>query len=77
MPIEEKENISRLVKAALGPHWKSQKLTKEQYASINQTVSRRLYELVADKEGMFNREKSSWEKIATTEVGKAVESLTA
>ncbi|PQE05473.1 Ribosomal L37ae protein [Rutstroemia sp. NJR-2017a BBW] len=76
MSIEEKENISRLVKAALGPHWKSQKLTKEQYANINQTVSRRLYELVADKEGIFDREKSSWEKIATTEVGKAVESLT-
>lgn len=76
MSIEEKESINKLVKTALRPHWRSQKISisTEQYADINQRVSRKLYELIADK-NVSDGDKSSWEKIATLEVRKAVESL--
>ncbi|KAK6602408.1 hypothetical protein ACHAQE_005589 [Botrytis cinerea] len=74
MSIEEKQSINKIVKTALGPHWKSQKISEEQYADINRNVSRKLYELIADK-NHTDGDKSSWEKIATTEVGKAVQSL--
>ncbi|KAJ8067999.1 hypothetical protein OCU04_003577 [Sclerotinia nivalis] len=75
MSIEEKESISKMVKTALGPHWKSQKISNEQYCDINRNVSRKLYELVADK-NTSDGDKSSWERIATSEVSKAVQSLT-
>ncbi|ESZ90196.1 hypothetical protein SBOR_9420 [Sclerotinia borealis F-4128] len=77
MSIEEKESINKMVKTALGPHWKSQKISmsNEQYAHINRNVSRKLYELIADKK-LPDGDKSLWEKIATSEVSKAVQTLT-
>jgi hypothetical protein len=77
MPIEAKEGINKIVKSALAPHWKSAEITKEQYADINRDVSRKLYEIVADRDLSDEREKSAWEKIATKEVATAVRSLTA
>ncbi|TAQ85742.1 hypothetical protein B7494_g5936 [Chlorociboria aeruginascens] len=68
MSIEAKEDINKLVKRALSPHWKSSKITKEQYAEINRSVSRKLYEIVADRDVSDQTEKHNWEKIATTEV---------
>lgn len=73
MSIEAKEGISKIVKSALAPHWKSCEITKEQYADINREVSRKLYE-IADP---TLSDKSVWEKIATAEVTKAVEGLSA
>lgn len=74
MSIAEKESINKMVKKALGPHWKSQKMSTEQYSDINRDVSRKLYELVADK-NISDGDRSSWERIATSEVSKAVQSL--
>lgn len=76
MSIEAKEGISKIVKTALAPHWKSADITKEQYANINREVSRKLYEIV-DPNASDDGVKSAWEKIATAEVTKAVEGLTA
>jgi hypothetical protein len=75
MSIEAKEGISKIVKSALAPHWKSAEITKEQYADINRDVSRKLYDIVADRSRPNEQEK--WEKIATYEVATAVKSLTA
>lgn len=73
MTMEAKEGISKIVKTALAPHWKSCEITKEQYEIINRDVSRKLYEIADPK----STDKSVWEKIAATEVTKAVEGLMA
>jgi len=77
MSIEAKEGISKIVRSALAPHWKSAEITKEQYADINREVSRKLYEIIADRNISDEREKNTWEKIATAEVAIAVKALTA
>lgn len=77
MSIEAKEGINKIVKTALAPHWKGAEITKEQYAEINRDVSRKLYEIVADRNLSDEREKSTWEKIASSEVATAVKSLMA
>jgi len=76
MSIQEKEGINQIVKSALAPHWKSAKITKEQYADINRDVSRKLYEVVAEHNISDEKEKHKWERIATIEVETAVKSLT-
>ncbi|TVY50410.1 PHD and RING finger domain-containing protein [Lachnellula cervina] len=75
MSAEAKEGINKIVKSVLAPHWKSQRITKEQYADINREVSRKLYEIVADRD--VAEEKERWEKIATSEVATAVDALAA
>ncbi|RFU23965.1 hypothetical protein B7463_g12371, partial [Scytalidium lignicola] len=75
MSIEEKEGISKIVKSALSRPWKSAEITKEQYACINRDVSRKLYEMAAAGDNEADR--GAWEKIATQEVAKAVEGMTA
>lgn len=77
MSIEAKEGISKIVKSALAPHWKTAEITKEQYADINRDVSRKLYDIVAIREYPDEKDKRVWEKIAETEVATAVKSLTA
>lgn len=77
MSIEAKEGINKIVKNALAPHWRSAEITKEQYSDINRDVSRKLYEIVADRNIDDERQKLTWEKIATAEVATAVKSLTA
>ncbi|TVY47455.1 PHD and RING finger domain-containing protein [Lachnellula occidentalis] len=73
MTAEAKEGINKIVKSVLAPHWKSQRITKEQYADINREVSRKLYEIVADRGVAEDKER--WEKIATSEVATAVDGL--
>ncbi|EPE28810.1 FYVE/PHD zinc finger [Glarea lozoyensis ATCC 20868] len=73
MSAEVKDGINRIVKYALTPHWKSGGLTKEQYVDINRDVSRKLYEIVADKD--LSAEKEHWEMVATNEVAKAVQAV--
>jgi hypothetical protein len=77
LSIEAKEGINKIVKSALAPHWKSAEITKEQYADINRDVSRKLYELISDRNISDEREKWACEKIATAEVATAVKSLMA
>lgn len=70
MSAEAKEGINKIVKSALAPYWKSAEISKEQYADINREVSRKLYEVVADRDTTSEKEK--WEKIASVEVATAV-----
>lgn len=76
MTFEAKENISALVKSALAPHWKAADITKEQYAEINQKVSRKLYGIVGcEGRGDEGKGMGAWELIAAREVGEAVKGL--
>ena len=77
LPLEIKENISSIVRSALKPHWKSSKLTAEQYASINRDISRKIYEQVQDPTTVGDDTRQSWESMATKEVARAVADLKA
>ncbi len=71
-----KENISRIVRGALKPHWHSKTLTAEQYETINRDISRKIYEEVKDPQ--INEDvQQGWERLATQEVARAVASLKA
>lgn len=70
-----KEDISRVVRAALKPHWKSSQLSREQYETINRTVSHKIYEAVADPSAVNDEARRNWEMVATTEVARAVAEL--
>lgn len=75
LPLEVKENISQVVRAALKPHWKSSQLSADQYATINRNISHRIYEEVKDPTTVDDDAKRHWEKIATSEVARAVAEL--
>lgn len=77
MPIEAKESINKMVKAALRPHCQASKVSKDQYAGVNRDVSRKMYEIVADDYAHIERDRSRWEKIAAREVATAVNALAA
>ncbi|KAK0646233.1 hypothetical protein B0T16DRAFT_390704 [Cercophora newfieldiana] len=77
LPLEVKENISSIVRSALKPHWKSSKLTAEQYAAINRDISRRIYEQVQDPTSVGDDARQNWEMMATQEVARAVADLRA
>lgn len=77
MTQEEKKNINDIVKTALRPHWRAQKLTTAQYETINRDVSRRLYDEVKDASSLDDEARRSWEKRAAQEVAQAVAELPA
>ncbi|WPH03120.1 Hypothetical protein R9X50_00599500 [Acrodontium crateriforme] len=71
-----KEEIQRMVKAALGPRYQNNEITKDQYTNINRNVSRKLYELVGDASALSNQtERGKWQSIAEGEVQDAIEGL--
>ncbi|KAM4054669.1 PHD-finger domain-containing protein [Hirsutella rhossiliensis] len=75
MTHEEKKSINAIVKGALRPHWRAQKLTTEQYEAINRAISRKLYDEVKDASALDEETRQSWEKRATQEVAEAVAEL--
>lgn len=77
MSQEDKKSINEIVKGALRPHWRAQKLTTEQYAIINRDVSRKLYEEVKDASSLDAESRRSWQRRATHEVAQAVAELQA
>lgn len=78
LSIEAKEGINKIVRTALEPYYREPaRITKEQYVNINRLVSRMLYEKIPDPDTLDEKEKCAWEKVATAEVTKAVEALSA
>ncbi|ODA79645.1 hypothetical protein RJ55_05239 [Drechmeria coniospora] len=77
MTHEEKKSINEIVKSALRPYWRAQKLTTEQYESINREISRKLYDEVKDASLLNEASRLAWEKRATQEVTRAVDELQA
>ena len=77
MTHEEKKRINDIVKSALRPHWRAQKLTTEQYATINRDISRKLYDEVRHAASLNDEARRLWEQRATKEVAQAVAELQA
>jgi hypothetical protein len=77
MTQEEKKSINEIVKTALRPHWRAQKLTVDQYAAINRDISRKLYDEVKDASSLNEQARRSWENRASKEVAQAVSELQA
>ncbi|KAK1756203.1 hypothetical protein QBC47DRAFT_379394 [Echria macrotheca] len=75
LPLGVKESISGIVRSALKPHWKSSKLTTEQYVNINRDISQMLYKQVQDPNAINDDIRQSWRKLAIDEVDKAVAEL--
>ncbi|KAM0263504.1 hypothetical protein ACHAQJ_001122 [Trichoderma viride] len=78
MTTEEKKNVNDIVRNALRPHWRAQKLTVEQYATINRDISRKLYDEVKDASSLDDESRRQiWEKRVTQEVARAISELQA
>ncbi|KAM3524318.1 hypothetical protein NHJ13051_004596 [Beauveria bassiana] len=77
MTQEDKKSINEIVKSALRPHWRAQKLTTEQYATINRNISRQLYEEVKDASVLDEATRQRWEKRAHQAVAQAMSDLAA
>ncbi|GAO13152.1 hypothetical protein UVI_02025100 [Ustilaginoidea virens] len=77
MTQEEKKSINDIVKTALRPHWRAQRLTTEQYATINRDISRKLYDEVKNVSSLNEESRRTWEIRATQEVAQAVAELSA
>lgn len=73
-----KQEIQRMVKLALGSRYRDKEITKDQYTDINRDVSRKLYDLVGDANGLADQmEREKWQGIADDEVKKAITALSA
>ncbi|KAL8912419.1 MAG: hypothetical protein Q9171_002605 [Xanthocarpia ochracea] len=73
--LTAKEGVARMVSSALRPHYHKSEISKDQYTDINRSVSRMLYEKVGAEETLNDHARESWEKMASEEVTKAVQSL--
>ncbi|KAK6833544.1 hypothetical protein PG990_001663 [Apiospora arundinis] len=74
LPLETKENISAITKAALKPHFRAGSINADQYTAINRDLSRKLYMQVPD-EGLDHDTRIKCETLASKEVAKAVAEL--
>ena len=77
MPLSTKTDLQRMVSTALTPHYQSNTVSKDQYTDINRNVSRFLYEKVGDAGSVNGETRKTWERLASDEVAKAVQSLKA
>lgn len=75
MSLSAKSDVQKMVSAALKPYYKNQEVSKDQYTDINRNISRMLYEKVGDSGIHDNEAREGWEKVASEEVAKAVQSL--
>ena len=77
MPLSTKTDLQKMVSTALTPHYQSNTVSKDQYTDINRNVSRFLYEKVGDAGSVNGETRKTWERLASDEVAKAIESLKA
>ena len=77
MPLSTKTDLQRMVSTALTPHYQSNTVSKDQFTDINRNVSRLLYEKVGDTGSISGEARKTWERLASDEVAKAVQSLKA
>ena len=77
LSADAKADVQKLVAAALKTHYQDQKISKDEYTTINRDVSRMLYDKIGDFEALDLEGKARWEKVASDEVNKAVFALRA
>ena len=75
MSFETKERLQRLVKDALKLPYKSNQITKEQYADVNRAVSHMLYHKVGEKGELNESNEEILKTTANEEVAKALQTL--
>ena len=75
LTADAKADVQKLVSAALKPHYHEQKISKDEYTTINRDVSRMLYDKIGDFEALDLEGRARWEKVAGEEVNKAVIAL--
>lgn len=73
--LSAKSDVQKMVSAALKPYYKSNTVSKDQYTDINRNISRMIYEKIGETGSVNGDAKESWERLASNEVAKAVESL--
>ena len=85
MSLSSKENVQKLVAAALKPHYNDHTITKDEYIEINKSTSRTLYDQIGNDlelvveitdDQQHNQAKSRWEKVAKEMVEAAINALT-
>ncbi|RVX69633.1 hypothetical protein B0A52_06697 [Exophiala mesophila] len=77
MSLNAKADVQKLVATALKPHYNEQTITKDEYTNINREISRMLYDKIGDSGALDGDGKAQWEKVASEEVSKAINSLRA
>ena len=75
MSLSAKSNIQKMVKDALKSPYRNGEINKDQYTEINRSVSRMLYDAVGETANLNGEAMATWKRMATEEVGKAVQSL--
>ena len=77
MPLSAKSDLQKMVTSALKPYYHKNTVSKDQYTDINRNVSRMLYDKVGDAGRIEGEARETYERLASEEVSKAVESLKA
>lgn len=73
-----KNELQRMVKNALGPRYRDQEITKDQYTDINRDISHMLYDHVEDAKGLADQAaRDKLQEMANVEVEKAIEAIRA
>lgn len=75
MSLSAKLNAQKMVSAALQPYYRGNSISKDQYTDVNRSVSRMLYDKAGDLGSLSGDAREKWERFASEEVAKAVESL--
>jgi len=76
MSFSTKDEIRKMVGAALKPRYHAKEITSEQYTAICRDVSRMMYDRVGDAKGIADQgERNKWVEVAAEEVEKALASL--
>jgi len=73
MSFSTKDEIRKMVGAALKPHFHAKEITKQQYTDICRDVSRMMYDKVGDAKSIADQEeRNKWVDVAAEEVEKAL-----
>lgn len=75
MSLSAKENLQKLVKAALKPPYHNGDISKDQYTEINRNVSHLLYDRVGEEGDLNNHNEDALREMAFDEVSKAVQAV--
>lgn len=75
MSLSTKSNVQKMVKDALKTPYRDKLLSKEEYTDINRNVSRMLYDKIGDSENLSGDAREVWQRMASSEVERAVRAL--
>ncbi|KAF1990985.1 hypothetical protein K402DRAFT_389186 [Aulographum hederae CBS 113979] len=76
MSYSTKEEIQKMVRVELRPHYRKQDITSDEYTDICRDISRKLYDLIGDASSLEQAEdRARWARVAGQEVEKATRAL--